>query len=119
MSQILKAKSNLTKLCLYNEKITNGEQEIKFDETNMQISIDKIGKFETIEMRTSISEIFGIGITKNIFSAAINLLSCPKQLHSTIGDVNCFFRAISYIITCCESSYEIVREKAVRHMYPY
>ena len=55
-------------------------------------------------------------ITKNIFTADINLLSCPKQLHSTIGDGNCFFRAISYIITGSESSYEIIREKVVRHM---
>ena len=45
----------------------------------------------------------GIGITKNIFTADINLLSCPKQLHSTIGGGNCFFRAISYIITGSEA----------------
>ncbi|XP_065666335.1 uncharacterized protein LOC136087464 [Hydra vulgaris] len=83
---------------------------------NKQISINKIGKYATIEMRTSISEKLGIGITKNIFTTDINLLSCPKQLHSTRGDGNCFFRAISYIITGSESSYEIIREKVVRHM---
>ena len=46
--QILKTKLDK---CLYNEKITNGEQEITFDEMKMQISIDKIGKYATIEMR--------------------------------------------------------------------
>nr|XP_047132569.1 uncharacterized protein LOC124811261 [Hydra vulgaris] len=114
--QILKTKYNLTKLCLYNEKITNDEQEITFDEINMQISNDKIGKYATIEMRTSISEKFGIGITKNIFIADVNLLSRPKQIHKTIGDGNCFFRAISYIITGSECSYEIIRKKVVKHM---
>ena len=98
----------MSKLCLYNEKITNGEQEITFDKMNMQISTDKIRKYATIEMRTSISEKFGIGITKNIFTADINLLSCPKQLHSTISDGNCFFRAISHIRYCPKKAITII-----------
>ncbi|XP_065640571.1 uncharacterized protein LOC136073130 [Hydra vulgaris] len=71
--QILKTKYNLTKLCLYNEKITNDEQEITFDEINMQISNDKIGKYATIEMRTSISEKFEIIFIKLAVNAVMKL----------------------------------------------
>ena len=43
-------------------------------------------------------------------------LTAPASVRTIMGDGNCFFRSLSYIITGCEEQHKSVRRAIVRHM---
>lgn len=43
-------------------------------------------------------------------------LGIPRRVYKTQGDGNCYFRAISYILTGSETNHTLLREKVVHHM---
>ncbi|XP_065664824.1 putative uncharacterized protein DDB_G0282133 [Hydra vulgaris] len=67
-------------------------------------------------MRKSIAEKFGVVSKHNVAFGNINLTLCPLGVHRVKGDGNCFFRAVSFIITGNEDDHESIRGKIVNHM---
>nr|XP_047127156.1 uncharacterized protein LOC124808083 [Hydra vulgaris] len=143
---ILKKKYNLTSLSLYKEKtLSNGsiqieevnklsnDNDIKIEpvikdvessksyintqhESCVNVLDKEIAKCATFDMRKLIAEKFEIVWKHNVAVGNINLTLCPQGLHRIKGDGNCFFRAVSFIITGSEDEHKQIRDKVVNHM---
>jgi hypothetical protein len=55
--------------------------------------------------------------TKVISLGTIKLSQAPRRIHRIKGDGNCFFRAISYIISGSEENHIKIRESIINHMH--
>ena len=66
--------------------------------------------------RNKLAAIFGLKSTKSIRFRHSRALGKPRCKHKTIGDGNCFFRCISYILTGAEDAHLTIRNKVTDHM---
>lgn len=64
----------------------------------------------------NIAASLGLAVKKTVYFGRTSELSEPRRVHVTKGDGNCYFRAISFMITGSEDSHNILRDKVVQHM---
>jgi OTU-like cysteine protease len=58
----------------------------------------------------------GIPFSKVVYFSSSQELTQPRRIHKIKGDGNCYFKAISFILTGVETNHQAVRDKVVRHM---
>lgn len=66
--------------------------------------------------RKTLSTALGLDFVKVVYYGRTGDLGRPRRLYKTKGDGNCYFRAISYILTVTEENHSILREKVIQHM---
>jgi len=60
----------------------------------------------------------GLGLTfvKVVYCGRSRDLGEPRRTYKTKGDGNCYFRAISYLLTGSEDNHCLLRDKVIHHM---
>lgn len=66
--------------------------------------------------RKYLSTTLGLTFDKVVYNGRTRDLGQPRRIHKTKGDGNCYFRAISYILTGSEHGHSLLREKVIHHM---
>ena len=67
-------------------------------------------------IRQKLAVKFGLKSKKNLRFCKTGSLGKPRNTYKTIGDGNCFFRCVSYILTGTEDNHLIIRDKVTKHM---
>lgn len=70
----------------------------------------------TISRRKRLSITLGLTFENVVFYGRTRDLEEPRRTYKTKGDGNCYFRAISYILTGTEDNHILLRDKVVQHM---
>ena len=70
----------------------------------------------TSQERRCMAERFGLSVVKPSFFAPSPAIKPPRRRYRTKGDGNCYFRAISYILTGSEKDHSFVRNLVIQHM---
>ena len=66
--------------------------------------------------RKNLSTVFILCESKPVYYGRKSELLEPRRIHKTKEDGNCYFRAISYVLTGSEDSHGLIRHKIVNHM---
>ena len=66
--------------------------------------------------RAEICANIGLTMSKTVSFGCFDLNGVPRRIHIVQGDGNCFFRAISFILTGSEDKHIVIRNKIVHHM---
>ena len=66
--------------------------------------------------RKNLSTVFILCESKPVYYGRKSELLEPRRIHKTKEDGNCYFRAISYVLTGSEDSHGLIRQKIVNHM---
>ena len=78
----------------------------------------QIGAFNplTISKRKRLCITLGLTFDNVVYYGRTRDLEQPRRTYKTKGDGNCYFRAISYILTGTEDNHILLRDKVVQHM---
>ena len=77
-----------------------------------------VSKYHTtgLQDRKKIARLFNLTVYKTQYFGKKGNLNIPGHVYVTRGDGNCYFRAISYIITESEENHHVIRNRVVQFM---
>ena len=97
---------------LHKNKLQFEDIEIIHQEDNASFPFKPVTLKWQLERCTQLN----LKFCKSHTSKACLKMGRPKTISKLIGDGNCFFRAISYALTCKEDYHQLLRAKVISHM---
>ena len=73
-------------------------------------------KLPQLKVRKNLATMLGLKNTKTVKFGRTGALRKPSSTYKTLGDGNCYFRSISYILTGSEDGHLIVCNQVTNHM---